>query len=174
MDRLNKFFGSDWKEFKPNYFVSLDGRSAKVGKRGAILLIGCSAGQMGYRAITYAVELVDGKRKHRRFYIHRAVCEAFNGPGQPGQYCMHNDGNHLNNSASNLRWGSAAENSADMVRHRTRMYGERNPMAVLTQDAVDRMRSIRAMQKTPYYVIARDFGVSTMTAFRAVTGRAWQ
>ena len=50
-------------------------------------------------------------------YVHQLVCEAFNGP-RTGE-TRHLDGNRLNNTPANLRWGTTKENAADRVRHGT-------------------------------------------------------
>lgn len=42
--------------------------------------------------------------------VHRLVCEAFNGPAEPEQVCMHLDENSMNNMPSNLAWGTQKEN----------------------------------------------------------------
>lgn len=42
--------------------------------------------------------------------VARLVCEAFHGPPQKGQVCMHLDENSRNNKPENLAWGSQKEN----------------------------------------------------------------
>ena len=37
----------------------------------------------------------------------------------------HIDGNKLNNNLSNLKWGSYAENYADIVKHKTNAIGKK-------------------------------------------------
>jgi hypothetical protein len=50
--------------------------------------------------------------------VHRLVCEAFNGvKPQQDSVVRHLNGSHLDNRAENLRWGTPAENTADMIRH---------------------------------------------------------
>lgn len=107
-------------------------------------------------------------------YIHRLICEAFNGPCGAGMECRHLDGNKKNNSFDNLRWGVKAENERDKILHGTSPVGERNPMAKLTFFDVERMRDLRKSSGDSYAKIAKRFGVSTMTAFRAVTEKSWR
>ena len=114
----------------------------------------------------------DGQR-HRR-YLHRIVCEAFHGKAKSGQHCRHIDGDKTNNAAENLSWGSPSENNLDKDRHGTSPHGERNPMARLTRDQVKRMRDIRETTGRSYYMIAKGFSISTMTAYRAITGETWK
>ena len=59
----------------------------------------------------------DGEQKP--VYIHVAVAEAFLGERPPGMEVLHNNGNRLDNRASNLRYGTHAENVQDSVRHGT-------------------------------------------------------
>jgi HNH endonuclease len=52
--------------------------------------------------------------------------------------------------------------------------GELNPMAVLTSEKVRKMRAAREGSGRSYSLIAKDFGVSTMTAYRAIVGQSWR
>ena len=53
-----------------------------------------------------------------RFFVHRLVAITFLSDSYfPGAHVLHGDGNHLNNTVGNLRWGTPAENSADMIEH---------------------------------------------------------
>lgn len=107
-------------------------------------------------------------------HVHRLMAESWLGPPPfPGAIVRHLDGDRFNNRLSNLAWGSYAENSGDQERHGTRMYGERNPMARLTREAVEQMRELRAAGRT-FKSIARQFGVAPMTAHRAITGGSWK
>ena len=73
--------------------------------------------------------------------------------------------------------GDQFANMQDMVaknRNRfPRLYGEANPMSRLTEDKVKQMRFIRNQENRSFKSIALQFGVSTMTAYRAITGKAW-
>lgn len=129
-------------------------------------LIGCSAGA-GYRYVAY--------EDKTREYIHRAVCTLFNGiPTEDKPQCRHLDGNKTNNSAANLKWGTALENQHDREIHGTKCYGAKNPMAKLSSEIVSRMKLAKADTKQSFKNIGAMFGVSTMTAFRAITERSWK
>lgn len=117
------------------------------------------------------LSLADGGGE--RNYVHALVCEAFKGPRPQGAQCRHLDGNKYNNAAENLAWGTASENNADKIAHGTTLHGEKNPMAVLTSSQVTEMRRDREKTKTSYANLGRKFNVSTMTAYRAVTGQSW-
>jgi hypothetical protein len=113
----------------------------------------------------------NGKRKTR--YIHRLMLESWDRPANLKEQCRHLDGNKFNNRLNNLAWGSAKENAKDKELHGTVFFGEKNPMAVLNKDIVLRMRDIRLSSQKSYKEIGQYFNVSTMTAFRAITGQSW-
>ena len=52
--------------------------------------------------------------------------------------------------------------------------GELNTMARLSDEIVLQMRSVRAREHISYKQIGIKFGVSTMTAYRAVVGQSWK
>lgn len=72
--------------------------------------------------------------------------------------------------------GTPAENSADMVAkgRSSKRPGLLSPWASLTAEQVREMRKIRQEQGTPYYRLADLFGVTTMTAYNASTGRTYR
>lgn len=105
-----------------------------------------------------------------KFSVHRLVCEAWHGPAPgPKPQCRHLDGDPHNNAASNLRWGSAAENAADMITHGTRLRGERVAHAILTEDAV---RVIRHSSESTS-VLSHRFNVSMSSVSMIRSGRNW-
>lgn len=73
--------------------------------------------------------------------------------------------------------GTQVDNIKDMcAKGRQRgisRFGEESPVAKLDNESVRKMRVIRAKQHTPFHKLAAQFGVSTMTAYRAVTGQSW-
>lgn len=109
-----------------------------------------------------------------REYVHRLICEAFHGPCPDGMECRHLDGDRTNNSADNLAWGTKQENEDDKIGHESSLHGEKNPMAKLTQKEVDQMRRYREETADSYKKVGERFGVSTMTAFRAIKKESWR
>jgi len=107
-------------------------------------------------------------------YLHRLICEAFHGPCPDGMECRHLDGDKTNNNASNLKWGTKLENESDRKAHGTTALGEANPMAKLTRDCVRQMKDYREKTGDSYRLIGIKFGVSAMTAYRAITGQSWR
>lgn len=61
--------------------------------------------------------LVVGRLRSRK--VATLVAEAFIGPRPPGTVVRHDDGDHTNDAASNLIYGTVAENVKDTVRHGT-------------------------------------------------------
>jgi hypothetical protein len=145
----------------PFIFVSEDGELVSLHHRPGRILKTSPSGE--YQGVKIA-----GITRH----IHRLVCETFYGP-RPDMVVRHLDGDRRNNRLGNLVWGTHGENSEDQRRHGTRMYGERNPMARLTRASVNQMRELRASGRT-FKSIAKQFGVSAMTAHRAITGGSWK
>jgi hypothetical protein len=61
----------------------------------------------------------------KSFRIHRLVLIAFVGDCPEGQEGCHLDGNPANNHLSNLRWGTASDNTRDKIRHGRHRYANR-------------------------------------------------
>lgn len=172
MDKIATAMNEEWREHTAfrGYLFSSAGRAARRLKNGSLrILIGCQSGR-GYRAISAAV----GDGKYVRVYIHRGVCELFNGSPADGMECRHLNGDMHDNRAENLQWGTAAENNADKMLHGTVTKGERNGGAKLTVPDVLAMRNLRKHSGESYRRIAEMFGISTMTAYRAIVGDTWK
>jgi hypothetical protein len=150
----------------PGYDVWADGTVVSRIHRRARVLKPIAVGK--YAGFT----LRDRLGAIRRIYHHRLVCEAFHGPCPDGQETRHRDGDRLNNSATNLEWGTRSENMRDKERHGTAPKGERHGCAKLTETDVREMRRLRAAGASLPDLMAR-FGVTRMTCWRAVSGRQW-
>lgn len=118
-------------------------------------------------------QLTDNTGRIRKAYLHRLVAEAVHGPCPDGLECCHNDGRKENNDCLNLRWDTHESNEADRIAHGAVARGERNGFSKLTRAQVEEMRRIRTTGGATYKQIAAMFNVSTMTAYRAVTGQSW-
>lgn len=163
----NAILSSEWIQHPiyKDYYFSRYGIAASMKKGKFRVLKGTVCGQYGYQAIC-----VVGKKK---IYIHRTVCELFNGPALPGQECRHLDGNNQNNDASNLKWGTASENARDKIQHGTHGAGERNSMAKLTKEQVQEIRT-RVANGESQISMCSIFNVSPMTISRAVRKESWK
>lgn len=145
----------------PFMFVSEDGEVVSLHHKPGRILRQSFSGE-------YLAVKVAGRTRH----IHRLVCETFHGI-RSGLLVRHLDGDRMNNRLSNLAWGTGAENAADKVLHGTANHGEQNPQAKLTYEIVAKMRRDRAEGKT-FKAISQAYGVSPMTAHRAITGGSWK
>jgi hypothetical protein len=148
----------------PGILFSADGRVLSLRHKKPRLLVGTR------RGLYLALSCVS-----KGPYLHRVMCSIFHGPPPSAVHeVRHLDGNRDNNHADNLAWGTRRDNAMDRIAHGTDPSGERNPQAKLTRRTVDLMRADRAANGEPFRVLAKRYGVSTMTAFRAVRGQSWR
>lgn len=98
--------------------------------------------------------------------VHQLVMEAFVGPCPPGKEIRHKQRN-LRPALSNLRYGTRAENAADMRRHGTVMRGAAHPSAIYSNQLLAKIR--RA--KGTITEIAARFGVSRTHAWHVRNGK---
>lgn len=96
----------------PEYAVSNTGRIVSYRRGEPCELRTNVVG--GYPMVTFRV----APRSHCTA-VHRVVAAAFLGPRPDGMEVRHLDGNRLNNDASNLAFGTRAENMQDKLRHGT-------------------------------------------------------
>jgi len=120
----------------------------------------------GYRKIAFVTM--------PHMYIHHMVLEAFVGKKPDGAQCRHINGDKEDNRLCNLAWGTPKENAADKIIHGTEGFGEKNSMARLTRAKVKEMIRIRSETGESYAKIGRRYGVSAMTAYRAVEKQSWK
>lgn len=144
----------------PGYFVSPDGIVATTRGKVAKILKPIRRGKyLGF-------SLADQTGAIRGVYLHRIVAENFHGPCPDGMECCHTDGNRFNNAATNLRWDTHKANENDKI--------NRVVPCKLTEHDVSEMRRIRHETNASYKSLAERFGVTTMTAYRAINRQSWQ
>lgn len=102
--------------------------------------------------------------------VHIIACETFHGPRPEGMEAAHGNGIPTDCQASNLRWATPAENSADRIKHGTQTRGVAHGRARLTDDAV---RAIRASSGSDRE-LARQFGVNRRTVAFVREGKTWR
>lgn len=150
-------------------FIRADGR--RQGRRGRVLVPNRSGRDRSHLSV--------GLRFGVKRAVHVLVCEAFHGPAPSSEYeVAHWDGDGTNNVASNLRWATPAENSADARRHGTYPLrvgegGDRNGHARLTWPDVDEIRRACAEGATQASQAAR-FGVGKSQIQNIVSGKSWR
>jgi hypothetical protein len=156
-----------WKyvEGFPNYLVSDLGRVN--GPRGD--LTQC-VDRKGYRSVSLTA---NGRRVKRA--VQRLVAEAFIGPRPDGCVVRHRDGDNTHNAATNLRYGTPAENEADKREHGTTLLGERHPAAKLNEEQVRaiRARCVLGSIKDGASAIARELGVSHELVIKISRRQLW-
>jgi hypothetical protein len=119
----------------------------------------------------YTIRREDGT--YRRTYGSILVLESFVGPRPNGHECCHNDGNCLNDSIANLRWGTSAENKADQLRHGTRLRGETSGVSKLTESGVREIRRMIADGKIDRE-IAELFNVTPTNIYYIRHRKTWK
>jgi hypothetical protein len=152
-----------------NHTVKKRGRANKVNEhriRGRVLRSHPANGQGTHLAV-----MLSRKGKVTRYGVHNLMLRAFVGPPQPGQECCHYDGNWRNNMIANLRWGSHAENLADMARHGVRK-GARHHLAKLN-DAQVRTIRIQYAAGESVTALAERYGVRHTQIGRIVRRKNW-
>lgn len=116
----------------------------------------------------YSYVCIDGSPKG----AHRYVCELEHGPPpKPGLFACHSCGNKPCLNRRHLRWGTAKENSADMVVHGTALRGERHPNAKLTDELA---RRIKYAPEEDCAALTRDVDIQYQVVWQIKSGRAWK
>ena len=158
----------------PGYTASSDGRIKRLAQLGADgrrlkeLILRQSVRADGYRIVSV---LLTGERRYGVVPVHRLVCEAFHGAApRPDAMALHFPNGKDDNSAANLRWGTAQENTADAIRAGTFVAGERHHRARLTESDV---RQIRASSER-LADLAERFDVRIGTIWNIRHRRAWK
>lgn len=104
--------------------------------------------------------------------IHILVATAFHGQCPPGMEVRHGPLGQQINWASNLSYGTHADNMADKLRDGTDPRGERCGSAVLTREIVLECRLRHSLGETQV-ALAREFGVHFTTMNQAIRGDSW-
>jgi len=163
----------------PGYRVGSDGsvwtcrRQVSLGGgRGTRAVIGDEWRLMKFQTLRagYPYVKLSGNIKQS---VHRLVLLAFVGPCPEGMEACHENGDRTDNRLSNLRWDTRMANSDDRTRHGTQVRGETCGKSKLTDAIVRAARAERAALKTPFYELARKYGVTTGVIHNAVTGKTW-
>jgi hypothetical protein len=148
----------------PGYLITTNGRV--WSRRACRFLKPIRMGE--YQGLVLAA--ASGKLVKR--YLHRLILEIVTGECPTGMQGRHLDGNKLNNSISNLAWGTPRQNEDDKRRHGTSPAGERNGMARLTWDSVRAIRA-EAASGVRQFELARKYGASPMAISRVVRRESW-
>lgn len=124
----------------------------------------CKSDKYGHMVIHIGY---DGKKEN--VFVHKMVLLAFVGDCPKGMECCHNNGEASDNRLENLRWDTHLSNNQDRKKHGTYSYGENHPMAKLTQNQVDKIRSSDKSIKE----ISEEFGIGKSQAHRIKKNVCW-
>lgn len=154
----------------PGYRVGDDGsvwsskeRSAShKGKHGALFLLTDNWKKLsGYehKKTGYIYISLQNNNKQILRTAHKIVLEAFIGLRPEGMQCCHWDGDRTNNNLCNLRWDTPKSNSDDKVRHGTMVKGEYHPLATISQETIETVRSLKLISGIGVVEIAGFTGI---------------
>lgn len=156
MDNLTPIVGYS------NYFISESGEIYSKQKT-ELVLKKQTIGAIGYKVVSLWKENVG-----KNHYAHRLILECFIGPCPAGMEALHKNGNRLDNSISNLRWGTRKENVADAIRHGTATVGSKNGAAKLSRNDIGWLIDMRDMGFNAVES-SKHFNVSPTTIRRVYT-----
>lgn len=122
----------------------------------------------GYRTVALCY---GGKQKTQK--VHQLVAAAFLGLRPVGMETLHGPEGKLVNTPVNLRYGTSAENTADMFRDGTIQMGTSNSSAKLTEDIVLECRRRYAAGGVTSAVLAAEFGLSPRAMRKVISGARW-
>ncbi len=123
---------------------------------------------------SYALVHLQADGVSRTRTVHSLVAEAFLGPCPNGLIVRHGTGGSLDNSISNLSYGTYGENNGpDRVRDGTTNRGERHPLAKLTTKTVLYARAERSKGRS-IASLARELDVGYKCLHKAVAGTGWR
>jgi hypothetical protein len=108
--------------------------------------------------------------KHQQKRVQQLVLEAFRCRRPRGLFACHRDGNKNNNTIGNLYWGSAAENSADMIRHGRSSQGSKNGNSKLNETQVAAVKQSGQSN----IKLAKQFGVDRTLIWQIKRGFIWR
>lgn len=156
--------------FESRYEVSSIGRVRASGGKRAGTILRQTQTTLG----RYHVNLFDPEtRKVTTLLIHRLVLASFVGPCPEGMVGCHNDGDHLNNQVTNLRWDTQSANRRDCDKHGTMPRGERHHHSRFTEEEVRHLRYLARDYRLPLRYLARVMGCSQCAIQSLIRGRTW-
>jgi transcriptional regulator with XRE-family HTH domain len=125
-------------------------------------------GPSGYLTVDL---VLDGK--HERWPVHQLVARVFIGPRPPGMVTRHGPNGKLDNRASQLCYGTKAEDIEDKVRDRTGNRGERQGNHKLTWEIAAEIRQ-RYADGERQADLSERFGIAQSGISQIVRGKTWR
>jgi hypothetical protein len=110
-------------------------------------------------------------RKARTYSVHTLVAEAFLGKQPQGFDVCHGVKGSLCNEASNLHYGTRAENLKDRDRDGTHQRGQQGPGAKLTLEQAREIKRLKGVE--PSHVVGARYGISFSAVCMIWRGVTW-
>jgi hypothetical protein len=121
----------------------------------------------------YVILTKDGE--HKIAYLHKLVAKHHLSPPPFEEAIVrHGPAGKDDNSATNLFWGSLADNSKDRIRDGTDAIGEHNGNATVTEDDVREIRRLREEEGWTYERLGTKFGISSVQASNIARRKFWK
>lgn len=149
LDRLVRISPS--QQSRCGHLTALAGRTLRPGRSSN-----------GYLTVN-----IDGESR----LVQHLVAKAFIGSRPSDALVLHGDGDRTNNRLKNLRYGTYADNHADMVAHGTRVRGSAYGSAKLHEWTASVVRALRGVW--PQSQLAMLFDVSPAAIQAVHDGRTW-
>lgn len=126
------------------------------------------------RANYLQVSLVDRYGVRGMYSIHVLVMRAFGGKKPVrATVVMHKDDDRSNNHYKNLKWGTHAQNSADMVRKGRSSRGERNCRAAIDSRKAKAIYTLAIKPNVTLKLVAEKFNVTRSHVWLIKNGCLW-
>lgn len=157
----------DWPEYEISNFGNVRSVASKPGVRKSGRILCTSVEHVGHLRVRLS-------REWKRYpkLVHRLVADAFI-PKVPGKkYVLHKDGNPQNNHVSNLKWGTAHDNSQDMIAHGRSLKGIKNRAAKLTENDVRKIRELYSYG-VPNKKIRELYKIHKNSVLNIINGKTW-
>ena len=158
---IHQFPNERWEaiEEHPAYEISDLGRLKHTFKNGKVLIV--APAKNGNKCPNYLWYKIRGKKK----YAHQLVLKYFVGERPEGHDCDHIDKDTTNNTLSNLRYITIAENRTQR--------GIDSVLAKLTEQEVRMIRLIFKSSDTTCTALGEAFKVSATHIRNIITYRRW-
>jgi hypothetical protein len=113
-----------------------------------------------------------GEPKH--LLVHRIVLTAFVGECPEGMECRHKNGIKLDNSSSNLEWGTRKENIGDKKKHGTYLYGSMVKSSKLDDSKVSQIKQRFSAGLASLSELSKENNVSYSLISKIILNKAWK
>lgn len=157
----------------PRYAVSRCGRVFSFNADGRCKDVAVHVHRAHPAATPYRMVTLSRGGKPWTVKVAKLLMLAFGTPQPSPDHCIcHADGDSLNDTVGNLRWGTYTDNNRDRIGHGTIPRGEAHKRAKLTAAAVAAIRSPENAGRR-LRELAAEFGVSETQISNIRRGKQW-